>query len=172
MLKCATEDSTGDSASTLALPDGRGGRLLHSKSNPNLSQITPFDNDDNDDDNNIIKEGHNAGGESSLPKDEQKIATDPSAAETGCATKREKRERAQKQKTSGSREKKERPVTPSYKSFVGGDASSSTSPDDAGKPPRPASSSAENDPENQSKNAGNSTPPSVFKSVDIVIEAA
>ena len=148
--------------------------MLHSKSNPNLSQITPFDDDDvgGSENNNNNSDGNNAGGESSLPKDEQKIATDQSAVETGSGTKREKRERAQKQKTSGSREKKERPVTPSYKSFVGGDASSSSLTNDAGKPPRQVSSSAEDDPESQSKNAGNSNPPSVFKSVDIVIEAA
>jgi len=158
-LKREESESNVDSASGLGI-DGRGGRLLHSKSNPNLSQPATFDvvsgGNDDDNDDNAKREDKETSESPTIIQDEQK--TNGADIETECDDiSRRKSETTHKQKT-----RKERPVTPSYKSFVEDIASSNG---EAGKPPRPASAPSDN-------NAPNSSPTSVLKSVDIVIEAA
>jgi len=107
-------------------------------------------------DDNAKREDKETSESPTIIQDEQK--TNGADIETECDDiSRRKSETTHKQKT-----RKERPVTPSYKSFVEDIASSNG---EAGKPPRPASAPSDN-------NAPNSSPTSVLKSVDIVIEAA
>ena len=151
--KRGVDEAANDPASLLSV-EGRGGRLLQSKSNPNLSQITSFEVDD---------DGQN-GKLSSPQSDEQKSSIEgPEIKETNSDASREKSENLkQKTKSGTNRGRKERPVTPSYKSFL---QDVSSAGNEAGKPPRPNSSSLSS---SSPDHFGDST--SVLKSVDIVIE--
>ena len=150
----AKDDAT---SYTLGLGEGRGGRLLHSKSNPNLSQPASFD---------VLNiEKSPLATKSSSPRDvddEQKTKNESPKIETSDLSSEEKEGRKKQKPSSSSSSRKERPVTPSYKSFVE-DISG-----DAGKPPRPKSGSSAT----ESAESSSSSPSSVLRSIDIVIEAS
>ena len=150
------ENGGEDDAATSLGVEGRGGRLLQSKSNPNLSQIASFEVD-----------GDIGRAPASL-LEKQKGSLDNQDNETTSEGSRGNLE-SQKQKTKsgtgrGKKERPVRPVTPSYKSFL---EDVSSAGNDAGKPPRPNSASLSS---SSSEIAGES--PSVLTSVDIVIEAS
>jgi len=146
-----------DEPASLLSVEGRGGRLLQSKSNPNLSQITSFD-----------VEGGDSSKLSSPQCDEQKASVERlEAKETSSDASREISDiRKQKNKSGSGRARRERPVTPSYKSFV---QDVSNAGNEAGKPPRPNSSSLSSS-SSSPDNADGSN--SVLQSVDIVIETS